>query len=211
LAQNTLKRAPSLRDEHKAHTERALREAALKLFASQGYDTTTIEEVAERAGVSARTFFRYFPTKESVLYLHEHLWFQSLTEIYLAQPGSRSDIEALSATLVELAPELIPKRRSLLQHRRALASSPTLRGRQQDRHLEEIDELARSVAARRGLSSPDEGCVLVAAITLLTHRHALDAWLENGLFDLGELISEEFEILSAQFAPRSTTKTTARS
>ena len=172
MPQNTLKQAPSLRDEHKAHTKRALRVAALKLFASQGYDTTTVEEVAEAAGVSARTFFRYFPTKESVLYAHEHLWFQSMTEIYLAQPRSRNDIEALSATLVEFSTDLVLKRRSLQLYRRALVSSPTLRGRQQDRHVEEIDELAKAVAARRGLSSYDEGCALVAATALLTHRRA---------------------------------------
>ena len=138
MAQNALKRAPSLRDEHKAHTERSLREAALKLFASQGYDTTTIEEIAEKAGVSARTFFRYFPTKESVLYLHERLWFQSLTETFLGQPRSLSDVEALKATYVELSPEFAPKRRSLQLYTKALASSTTLRGRQQDRHVEDI-------------------------------------------------------------------------
>jgi AcrR family transcriptional regulator len=211
LPQNTLKRAPSLRDEHKAHTERTLRAAALKLFASQGYDTTTVEEVAESAGVSARTFFRYFPTKESVLYAHEHIWFQSMTEIYLAQPRSRSDIEALSATLVEFSSDLVPRRRSLQLYRRALVSSPTLRGRQQDRHVEEIDELAKAVAARRGLSSHDEGCALVAATALLTHRRALDAWLAQGNLDLGEVISEEFEILIAQFSRRPTAKATAAS
>lgn len=211
MPQNTLKQAPSLRDEHKAHTKRALRVAALKLFASQGYDTTTVEEVAEAAGVSARTFFRYFPTKESVLYAHEHLWFQSMTEIYLAQPRSRSDIEALSATLVEFSTDLVLKRRSLQLYRRALVSSPTLRGRQQDRHVEEIDELAKAVAARRGLSSYDEGCALVAATALLTHRRALEAWLSHRNLDLGEMISEEFEILSAQFSRRSTAKAIATS
>lgn len=53
----TIAKAPSLRDKHKSQTARALRDASLKLFATQGYDTTTIEEIAEKAGVSARTFF----------------------------------------------------------------------------------------------------------------------------------------------------------
>ena len=199
LAQNALKRAPSLRDEHKAHTERSLRDAALKLFASQGYDTTTIEEVAEKAGVSARTFFRYFPTKESVLYLHERLWFQSLTETFLGQPRSLSDVEALKATFVELSAEFAPKRRSLQLYTRALASSTTLRGRQQDRHEEDIEELARAVATRRGIATPDEVCFLLGAVSLMVNRRALDAWIDNGAIDLGVRVAEEFEILAAEF------------
>jgi AcrR family transcriptional regulator len=198
LAQNTLKRA--LRDEHKAHTERTLRDAALKLFASQGYDTTTIDEIAEKAGVSARTFFRYFPTKESVLYLHERLWFQSLTEIYLSQPRSLSDVEALKATFVDQAPALAVKRKSLQLYTRALASSTTLRGRKQDRHKEDTDELARAVATRRGVGTPDEACFLLAAVSLLAHMRALDAWIENddGL-DLSERVVREMDILAELF------------
>ena len=199
LAQNALKRAPSLRDEHKAHTERSLRDAALKLFASQGYDTTTIEEIAEKAGVSARTFFRYFPTKESVLYLHERLWFQSLTETFLDQPHTLSDVEALKATYVELAPEFAPKRRSLLLYTKALASSTTLRGRQQDRYVEDVEEVARAVATRRGIAAPDEVCFLLGAVSLMVHRRALDAWIDDGDIELGTRVAEEFEILGAEF------------
>jgi AcrR family transcriptional regulator len=188
-----------LRDEHKAHTERSLRDAALKLFASQGYDTTTIEEVADKAGVSARTFFRYFPTKESVLYLHERLWFQSLTESFFDQPRSLSDIEALKETFVGLSPGLLPKRRSLQLYSRALASSTTLRGRQQDRHVEDIEEVARAVATRREISSPDEACFLLSAVSLMAHRRALDAWIHDGRIDLADRVAEEFDILAAEF------------
>ena len=199
MAQNTLKRALSLRDEHKAHTERSLRDAALKLFASQGYDTTTIEEVAEKAGVSARTFFRYFPTKESVLYLHERLWFQSLTETFLGQPRALNDVEALKATLVELASEFLPKRRALQLYTRVLASSTTLRGRQQDRYEEDIEEIARAVAVRRGVPAPDEACFLLGAVSLMVHRRALDAWIDDGNIDLGARVAQEFEILAEEF------------
>ena len=196
---NALKRAPSLRDEHKAHTERSLREAALKLFASQGYDTTTIEEIAESAGVSARTFFRYFPTKESVLFLNERLWLQSFSETLLAQPRSLSDVDALRATFVELAPGLLPKRRSLQLAGRALASSATLRGRQHDRQEEDMREAAQAVAIRRGRRAPDEACFLLAAVSLLAHRRSLDAWIEDSHVDFGARVAEEFEILVTEF------------
>lgn len=60
---------PSRRRAHKLWTERALQQAALGLFSKNGHDTTTTDEIAEQAGVSPRTFFRYFPTKESVLFV----------------------------------------------------------------------------------------------------------------------------------------------
>jgi len=86
--------ARSRRDEHKSRTAEAIREAALELFAAQGYDATTTEEIAGKAGVASRTFFRYFPTKESVLVLHERAWFDSFRVDYLSTPRSMSDIDA---------------------------------------------------------------------------------------------------------------------
>jgi AcrR family transcriptional regulator len=197
---DTFGRTPSLRDEHKARTKRALREAALKLFATQGFDTTTIEEVAEHAGVSARTFFRYFPTKESVLFLGERQWVDSFADVYPAQPRSLSDVEAMSATIVELAAPMAKGRRALQLYERAVASSVALRGREQDHRFEDVTTMARAIAVRRRLPDVDEGCMLLAWVGIVTYRRALDTWLGGGgSSDLGDVIAEEFEILERQF------------
>ena len=142
----------------------------MKLFATQGFDTTTIEEVAEQAGVSARTFFRYFPTKESVLFLGERQWLDTFADVYPAQPRSLSDMDAMCVTIVELAAPLTRGRRSLQLYERAVASSAALRGREQDHRLQDVSTMARAIAARRGLLSVDEGCALLASIGLVTYR-----------------------------------------
>src|SRR4051812_31783126 len=65
-------RPGSLRAESGARVHQALVDAALELFAAQGYDQTTTTEIAAAAGVSPRTFFRYFPTKERVVFFGEY-------------------------------------------------------------------------------------------------------------------------------------------
>jgi AcrR family transcriptional regulator len=183
-------------------TERTLQQAALDLFAKQGYDETTTEEIAEKAGVSPRTFFRYFATKESVLFVGEYGWFQSFTTELVNQPSSLSDVAAIRQTLVTLAPGLVKIRRSLLLYERAVASSPTLRGRVRDRQQEDIATMADAIATRRGLEAPDESCTLLAATSLLVYRRALTKWLEGAAsVDPSTVVAAEFDLLSDLFAP----------
>ncbi len=187
---------PSRRQAHKTRTQRKLQQAALDLFAKQGYDTTTTEAIAEKAGVSPRTFFRYFPTKESVLFLGEHDWFESFTAEFLEQPSSLSDLDAMCAVLMDFAPDLVPTRRSLVLYERAVASSATLRGGVHDRQQKDIERLADAVARRRGLARPDESCALLGAIGLLTYRRALTEWLSGPAdADFPALVADRFEML----------------
>jgi AcrR family transcriptional regulator len=195
-------------------TKRQLQQAALQLFAKQGYDTTTTEEIAEGAGVSPRTFFRYFSTKESVLFVGEYVWFQSFTSEFLDQPRTLGDVDAMRETLLNLAPDLVPIRRSLLLYEQAVESSPTLRGRVYDHQQENIAALAEAIAARRGLAEPDDGSLLLAALGLITYRRALGKWLAGpASVDLRKVITEFFDILREAFGipgSRSSSNLTSR-
>jgi AcrR family transcriptional regulator len=183
-------------------TKRALQQAALELFAKHGYDTTTTDEIAEQAGVSPRTFFRYFPTKESVLFVGEYGWFQSLTKHFLAEPDSLSDVEALRETLVAFAPKLAAGRRSFVLYERAIATSPMLRGTVHDNLHEDTRTLAAAIAERRGLPEADEGCSLLAAVVLATYRRALTRWLNGPAnANLRKVLAEEFDLLFEQVTP----------
>jgi AcrR family transcriptional regulator len=194
---------PSRRQEHKLKTQRALQQAALKLFGDQGYDTTTTDEIAERAGVSPRTFFRYFPTKESVLFVGEYGWFQEFTAQFLAQPEKLSDLAALRATLVSLAHGLAGIRRALVLYERAVASSPTLRGGVHDRQQGDIATIAAAIATRRGLGEADEGCLVLATVILPTYRRAVTRWLAGPASgDPAEIVGEEIDLLVAELAGR---------
>jgi AcrR family transcriptional regulator len=201
LAETTAAPTPSRRQEHKRRTQRALQDAALGLFAEQGYDETTTDEIAEKAGVSPRTFFRYFPTKESVLFVGEYGWFQSFTKQFLAQPDDLSDFEAIRQTLLDLAPGLAKIRRALALYEKAVASSPTLRGGVHDRQQEDIATIAGTIATRRGLPEADEGCTVLATVALLTYRNALMRWLAGPAAETpGDMISASLDAVLVELA-----------
>jgi AcrR family transcriptional regulator len=192
--------APSRRSEHKTRTRSALRAAALELFASQGYDDTTTEAIAERAGVSARTFFRYFPTKETVLWAGEFDWVQHFTVSLLDEPADLPDIDAVRNAFIAAAGPLNRGRRFFGLYQRAVASSPTLRGRAQDRRDDNTRSVAEAIATRRGLPETDERCRLLAAVGLLVYMKALESWLNRSANrDLAEYVQAEFALLRGIF------------
>ena len=194
--------APSRRREHKLRTQRALQNAALDLFARQGYDVTTTDEIAERAGVSPRTFFRYFPTKESVLFVGEYGWFQSFNNEFLAQPEELTDFEALRQALLNLAPGLKKIRPAMLLYEKAVASSLTLRGGVQDHVDEDIATMAEGIATRRGLASADDGCTILATMVLMTYRRAVKQWLAGpASANPRDLIAQRLDTLVAEVSP----------
>ena len=197
-----LKAPPSRRRAHKLRIERALQQAALNLFAEHGYDATTTDEIADLAGVSHRTFFRYFPTKESVLFVGEYGWFQSFTKHFLAQPAELSDFEAARATLRVLIKDLTKIRKALVLYERAIASSTTLRGVLSDRQQHDITAVATAIATRRGLDKPDEGCTVLATATLIMHRRAVMQWLAGpASVDPSTVTDEVFDLLVAGLSP----------
>lgn len=167
-----------------------------------GYDETTTDEIAERAGVSPRTFFRYFPTKESVLFVGEYGWFQSFTKQFLSQPEELTDLAALRETIRTLAPGLSKIRPALALYERAVASSPTLRGGVVDRQATDIATIAEAIATRRGLAEADESCTILATVILVTYRRGVMRWLGSPR-SAGprEMISEEFDLLLTELAP----------
>ena len=97
---------PGLRERKKAKTRAAIQEQALRLFREQGYDGTTVEQIAEAAEVSPSTFFRYFGTKEEVVA------YDALDPIVMlawrSQPADMPPIAAIRKAMVEVFGSLTP-------------------------------------------------------------------------------------------------------
>jgi AcrR family transcriptional regulator len=145
---------PGLRERKKARTHAAIQEHALRLFREQGYEATTVEQIAAAADVSPSTFFRYFPSKEDVV-LHDAfdpLLFAAFGE----QPAELTPIQALRASMAAVFGALTAEELALEREREDLILSvPELRARMLDSLTATISEVAQVIAKRVG-RAPDE-------------------------------------------------------
>jgi AcrR family transcriptional regulator len=143
-----------LRERKKLKTRAAIQEHALRLFREQGYDATTIEQIAAAAEVSPSTFFRYFPTKEDVVLFDSTD--PMMFDAFERQPPELSVIEALRRAFRETWDSLSPEELAAQAQRQELAGEvPEVRARMLSDLVGYIDVVAELVARRTG-RSPDE-------------------------------------------------------
>jgi AcrR family transcriptional regulator len=185
----------SPRTEHADRKRNDLLEAALNLFSANGYDDTTTDQIAESAGVSPRTFFRYFPTKESVLFFGEYDFIDAVSGVYLVRPEKMSDFEAMANSFALLAPGLKRIRKRIAQYHEAVASSLVLLGRERRNHQANAETVAKAIAERRRLPTPDDECRLLASIGMLLVERALNQWLATPGRALDDIVRQEFAAL----------------
>ncbi|GAA4595530.1 hypothetical protein GCM10023194_65260 [Planotetraspora phitsanulokensis] len=148
-----------LRERKKVQTRNALIDAALELFLTQGYEATTIDQIAARVDVSPRTFFRYFSSKEDVaLSLPADSQEIFLAE-FAARPDSESPYAALSASMRAMIGTLRDKdpeeAARFLKARRLVDETPALLAGQMRLLMENEKRLVAEVARRQG-TSPDD-------------------------------------------------------
>ncbi|MEO6090916.1 MAG: TetR family transcriptional regulator [Umezawaea sp.] len=187
--------APGLREQRKARTRKAIQEHALRLFLANGYDATTVEQIASAAGVSHMTFFRYFPSKEAVVENDEYD--PLLIEFIRAQPAGLGPLTVLRVALVGGIREVYATDRdALLVRTRLILTTPALRGRQW-RNADSTQQLfAEALATRAGGEITFELRVLAAA-ALGALTTALTAWVEcDGAEDLPTLMDRGFDALA---------------
>lgn len=145
---------PGLRERKKAKTRAAIREAAMSLFEERGYDSTTVEQIAEAAEVSPSTFFRYFPTKEDVVL--EDDWDAPMAAAVRSQPPEVPALEALVAGMRSVVDTATPADWAAERRRQRLFYEvPELRARYLQQLTAAIDLFASVLAERAGKSEPD--------------------------------------------------------
>ena len=166
---------PGLRERKKARTRAAIREHALRLFREQGYDATTVEQIAEAAEVSPSTFFRYFPTKEDVV-LQDDLdlvWMDA----FRAQPRDLGPIAAMRAAVRAAFADLAADDLEQLREAMDLAVAvPAVRARMLEEMARTSQRIAEAVAERSGKAASDFAVQAVAGAVI---GIAMAAWFDD--------------------------------
>lgn len=171
--------AEGLRSRKKAKTRMMIEDAALRLFAEQGYEATTVEQIAAEVEISTTTFFRYFPSKADVILCHQNANMPQLHAAILAYPAGESDLSAVEHAINEV---WVPNADPVHSQRagRAVEASVSLRGLYNEMSRNWLEGIASALARRRGLDQPDDGAVITARIALGVFNEAVRAWGRGG-------------------------------
>ena len=187
---------PDWRQRKKAATSDRIRASALRLFREQGYDATTVEQIAAAAGVSHVTFFRYFPTKEDVALSDSY---DPLIASAIAQtPASWPLMQRIRAVLVQGLRQIYDADRdTLLAQTKLIVSTPALRERMwasqiatQQAILQALETDQQDPRARFQAKVTVAACLAAAGTAVLT-------WVENdGTPELPDLMEQAFDALT---------------
>jgi AcrR family transcriptional regulator len=183
-----------LRERKKIKTREAIRSATYALIKEQGYDATTIEQIADRAEVSPSTVFRYFPTKEDIVLTDEYD--PLMAEELRARPTDEPWTDSLRYVMHKaLALGLELPEVARLRTRLA-AEVPAVRSRMME-HMSATGRLLRQAIADRTGLDPDSLEVRVYAMSLIGGlMEASMYWAENGHEgDLRDLVDRALDVL----------------
>jgi len=180
-----------------------LEQAALVLYAERGFENTTVAEIAARAGLTERTFFRHFADKREVLFWGAAALQELLVNAVEAAPESASPIEAIASALEATGPLFDERRDSARQRQRVIDANTELR----ERELIKLASLASALAdalCRRGVSDPV--AALTAEAGMAVFRVAFGRWVSDSESrGLPHYIRESLGELQAVTAGRSAT------
>lgn len=161
---------------HKRRRYRAIRQAAAELVRERGYEAMTYDAVAERAGVSRRTVFNYFPTKFDLIKVWPTLDAKAFAHIATNSENFLADLREL---LLERARHLDGDRAEFLLQREIAATDPEVHNRIDAAIRNSFESLRPALAQRAQLSEDDSRLRLAVYLMLAIERTAFDEWLES--------------------------------
>lgn len=172
-----------------------LEDAALQLYAERGFDETTVAEIAQRAGLTERTFFRHFADKREVLFGGQDALLDLFVTTIADAPESTSPLDAVGAALMAAGPVFEDRLEHARRRQAVIAANPGL----QERELIKLSTMASAIAealGRRGVA--ESAAKLTAEAGVAVFKVAFERWINEGRRDqLPHYIRESLEELKA--------------
>jgi AcrR family transcriptional regulator len=192
-------RPEGLRQRKRRETSERIIEKGLKLFVKHGYEATTLDAIAEAAGISRRTFFYYFKSKEDVLLAaHDSGFREALKPSMLDEPPDQAPVDAVRKCLIKLASRY--ETRESIVFDRLMQSTEALRARKEAVFVETEQILLEAMCELWPTPGRRDGLRLVAMVAMGTLRLALDRWKQNDAArPLAYYVRQGFTLLVKQF------------
>jgi AcrR family transcriptional regulator len=175
-----------------------LEQAALELYTERGFDQTTVAEIAERADLTERTFFRHFADKREVLFWGQHALIELVTTRIAEASDSASPLEAVGEALQAVGPIFEGRREHARRRQAVIDANPGL----QERELIKLASLADALAgALRHRGVAEQPAKLAAETAVAVFKVAFDRWLSTPVktqkTDLANVIGDSLAELKA--------------
>jgi len=164
-----------LRERKRAETHARIQAEAMRLFLERGFDETTLDEIAGAAGVSRRTLFHYFGSKEEIVFSTKSEFPNWVVEAINRRPADEPLLDMVENALADMATRYqSPQSRDLA---RLIRNTPALSAGDQAKYEKVERVLADALAARKGLAGPDVACRVVASASIGILKLTTEAWL----------------------------------
>jgi TetR/AcrR family transcriptional regulator, regulator of mycofactocin system len=173
----------------------AIEKVALEVFAARGFEDTPVEDIAAAAGISRRTFFRYFGSKNDIPFGDYATLLRDLEQWLMSAPADRPMFEVIAEAVQKFnrmhtdGPIAHRERMELIMH------TPALRANAAIRHADWLAVMARYASRRLSLPPEDLGPQLAAQISLGASSAAYELWLGDESSDLMDLIQRAFSMV----------------
>ena len=170
-----------------------LQQAAIELYTERGFEQTTVAEIAERAGLTERTFFRHFADKREVLFDRSNALLELFVESTANAPADASPIEAVTAALLSAADMFESRRPWSTERQKVIVANPSL----QERELIKMAGLGIAVAAtlrNRGVKEPNASLAAEAGIAVF--RVTFERWVaDDNILPFAEIVTDSMAAL----------------
>ena len=190
----------NLREQFKTNTRQELTRVGLQLFLQQGFANTTIDQVVAPLGISKRTFFRYFDTKEDLVFEWQKEMAPALVEGLHSRPGHEPPFTAVSQTLFSLAARTNENPDLAFALMRLLKETPSLAGREMERRTVWEQALTAALIEREGHAAmPRLKARIIVGMAMTAWIAALDEWyIDGGKAELRTLLEKAFSLAKQQ-------------
>jgi AcrR family transcriptional regulator len=181
-----------LRERQRIALRAEIQQAALRLFAAQGFDNVTTEAIAEAVGISPSTFFRHVPSKEHLLLGATQRGRARIVANFHARPADEDVADSIAAAILTRTAQFVNDDETLEMWRRAMASAPAELRRASLLSREDCDELISAVASRLDTDASADmraGVLVRAAVAAVEYTY--EWWLTYGQSESLHALTEE--------------------